>query len=249
MPVLEIKGIETVYYDRLYILKGLSLEVGEGDVRVILGPNGAGKTTLLRTIMGLIRNQPRKGEIKFLGKRIDGMSTEKISSLGISFVPEDRGIFPELTVEENLRIVSKKEDTDFVFGLFPPLKERVRQFAGMLSGGEQQMLAIARAILKKPKLLLLDEPSLGLSPKLISEVYKTLKEINKNGTTMFIAEQNARASIDIASYGYVLESGRIVFEGKSEELKEHELVKELYLGAGTETSAKGWRLYKRKRRW
>lgn len=251
MAVLEVKNIETVYYDRLYILKGVSLEVNECEIRVVLGPNGAGKTTLARTIAGLIRDQPRKGQILFNGKNIERKEADAISRMGIILVPEDRGVFPELTVEENLRISGWSKGRDeWIFDIFPNLMLKFREIANNLSGGEQQMLAIARAIMKKPKLLILDEPSLGLSPKLAYELFMTLKKLNEDlRITMLIVEQNARLSVEICHYGYVMENGKFVFEGKASDLKDNELVKELYLGGSIKKPEKGWKLYKTKRRW
>lgn len=251
MSILQVKNIETVYYDRLYILKGISLDVNEGEIRVVLGPNGAGKTTLAKTIAGLIKDQPRKGEIIFEGKNIERKEADKIARMGIILVPEDRGVFPELTVEENLKISgwSKGKD-EWIFDIFPNLKAKMNEIANNLSGGEQQMLAIARAIMKKPKLLILDEPSLGLSPKLAYELFLTLRKLNEDlKITMLIVEQNARMSIEICHYGYIMENGKFVFEGKSEDLKDNELVKELYLGGSIKRPEKGWKLYKTKRRW
>jgi len=250
MALLEVKNIETVYYDRLYILKGISLEVEEGDIRIVIGPNGAGKTTLLRSIMGLIKDQPRKGKIIFDGKDITRKTAEYIAGLGLTLVPEDRGVFPELTVEENLIISGWDGKDGFIFDVFPNLKARLKEMANNLSGGEQQMLAIARAMLKKPKLIMLDEPSLGLSPKLTAELYRTIEKLNReNGVTFLIAEQNVNVSISVAKYGYVLEDGKIVFEGTAEDMKNNELIKELFLGGSIKKPEKGWQLYKRKRRW
>jgi branched-chain amino acid transport system ATP-binding protein len=256
-PLLKIASIETLYYDRLYALHGLSLEVKEKEVFAVLGPNGAGKSTLLKTVAGLLKDQPKKGVIQFKGKRIHRLAPEKISSLGIVYVPEDRGLFKELTVKENLdlgcwgrkdREVSK--DFDYLYQLFPILKSRAYQQAETLSGGEQQMLAMARAMLRRPKLLMLDEPSLGLAPKISREVYKALSQISSAGTTILLVEQNAKMALKIANFGYIMESGRIVLEGTAEELQENEDVQELYLGVGSETvSPKGWRLYKKRRTW
>lgn len=249
--MLRVKNIETVYYDRLYILKGISLEANEGEIRVVLGPNGAGKTTLAKTIAGLIKDQPRKGQIIFEGKNIERKESYEISSMGIILVPEDRGVFPELTVEENLKISgwSKGKD-EWIFDIFPNLKTKMKEITNNLSGGEQQMVAIARAITKKPKLLILDEPSLGLSPKLAYELFMTLRRLNEDlKITMLIVEQNARMSVEICHYGYIMENGKFVFEGKSEDLKDNELVKELYLGGSVKKPEKGWKLYKTKRRW
>ncbi len=253
MALLEVKNIETVYYDRLYILKGLSLEVEEGDIRIVIGPNGAGKTTLLRSVMGLIKDQPRKGKVIFNGEDITRKPAEHIARLGITLVPEDRGIFPELTVEENLLLSGwKKEngDSSFIFDVFPNLRLKLKEISNNLSGGEQQMLAIARAILRRPKLVMLDEPSLGLSPKITKDVYGIIQKLNREmGITFLIAEQNVKVSISVAKYGYVLEDGKIVFEGSSDELENNELVRELFLGGSIKKTEKGWQLYKRKRRW
>jgi len=256
-PLLKIASIETLYYDRLYALRGLSLEVKEKEIFAVLGPNGAGKTTLLKTIAGLLRDQPNKGTIEFEGKRIHRLPPEHISRLGIVYVPEDRGLFRELTVKENLDLgcwgrkdKEIKDDFKFIYQLFPILKARTRQQAETLSGGEQQMLAMARAILCRPKLLMLDEPSLGLAPKVAREVYEALLKISQAGTTILLVEQNAKMALQIANFGYIMETGRIVLEGTAAELQENEDVQELYLGVGQETvSPKGWRLYKKRRTW
>lgn len=257
MSFLKIANIETLYFDRIYALHGLSLEVAEKEIFAVLGPNGAGKTTLLKTIAGLLKDQPKKGTIEFDGKRIHRLPPERISSLGIVYVPEDRGLFRELTVKENLELgfwgrrdKGMKDDLDFIYSLFPILKERTKQQAETLSGGEQQMLAIARAMLRKPRLLMLDEPSLGLAPLVARNVFDALQKISALGTTILLVEQNAKLALKIASYGYILEAGRIVLKGTSQELMENEDVQELYLGVGTDTpSSKGWRLYKKRRRW
>ena len=257
MSLLKISGIETLYFDRIYALRGISLEVRENDIFTVLGPNGAGKTTLLKTIAGLLKDQPKKGMIEFCGMAINGLSPEKIASLGIVYVPEDRGLFRELTVRENLALGCwgrrgrhVKEDMDFIYDLFPILQQRSQQQAETLSGGEQQMLAVARAILRRPKLLMLDEPSLGLSPMMSRTVYDTLRMVSKRDMTILIVEQNAKMALDIASYGYIMETGRIVLKGTSAELKENEDVKELYLGMEQdEASDKGYRFYTKRRRW
>ncbi len=257
MSFLKIANIETLYFDRIYALHGLSLDVAEGEIFAVLGPNGAGKTTLLRTIAGLLKDQPKKGVIEFNGRRIHRLPPERISSSGIVYVPEDRGLFRELTVRENLELgcwgrrdKGIKDDLDFIYALFPILKERTGQQAETLSGGEQQMLAISRAMLRKPKLLMLDEPSLGLAPLVARLVFEALQKISKLGTTILLVEQNAKLALKIANYGYILEAGRIVLKGSSKELMENEDVQELYLGLGKETtSSKGWRLYKKRRRW
>jgi branched-chain amino acid transport system ATP-binding protein len=256
-PLLNIANIETLYFDRIYALHGLTLKVRAGEIFAILGPNGAGKTTLLKTIAGLLKDQPKKGVIEFEGRRIHRYPPERIANRGIVYVPEDRGLFRELTVRENLELgcwgrrgKGVKEDLEYVHELFPILRERHRQQAETLSGGQQQMLAIARAMLRRPKLLMLDEPSLGLAPLVARAVYDALEKIAETGTTILIVEQNARLALNIADYGYIMEAGRIVLEGTSAQLKENEDVQELYLGVGgEETSSKGWRLYKKRRTW
>ena len=254
---LKIANIETLYFDRIYALHGLSLEIKEGEIFAILGPNGAGKTTLLKTIAGLLKDQPKKGTIEFNGRRIQRRTPEKISSLGIVYVPEDRGLFRELTVKENLELGcwgrSDKDigtDMNYVHDLFPILKERRNWQAETLSGGEQQMLAIARALLRKPKLLMLDEPSMGLAPLIARHVCDALVKISQLGTTILLVEQNAKMALKIAHYCYILETGRIVLKGTSQELMENPDVQEFYLGMGGHTtSPKGWRLYKKRRSW
>jgi branched-chain amino acid transport system ATP-binding protein len=256
-PLLEISTIETLYYDRIYALHGLSLEVKEKEIFAVLGPNGAGKSTLLKTIAGLLKDQPNKGTIEFMGKRIHRLPPEHIARLGIVYVPEDRGLFRELTVKENLDLgcwgrkgPGIQEDFALIYQLFPILKARAKQQAETLSGGEQQMLAMARAMLRRPKLLMLDEPSLGLAPTVGREVYDALFKISQAGTTILLVEQNAKMALRIASFGYIMESGRIVLEGTAQELQDNADVQELYLGAGGETlSPKGWRLYKKRRTW
>ena len=255
--LLKIASIETLYYDRIYALHGLSLEVKAKEIFAVLGPNGAGKTTLLKTIAGLLKDQPNKGTIEFMGKRIHHLPPEHISRLGVVYVPEDRGLFRELTVKENLDLgcwgrkdKQIKDDFEFIYQLFPILKARTKQQAETLSGGEQQMLAMARAILCRPKLLMLDEPSLGLAPKVAREVYDALLKISQAGTTILLIEQNAKMALSIANFGYIMETGRIVLEGTAKDLQENEDVQELYLGVGQETiSPKGWRLYKKRRTW
>jgi branched-chain amino acid transport system ATP-binding protein len=251
-PLLKMTSVETLYYDRICALHGLSLEVKEKEVFAVLGPNGAGKTTLLKTIAGLLKDQPKKGSIEFMGRKIHRVPPERIAGLGVVYVPEDRGLFRELTVKENLDLGcwGRKDrgiqtDLESVFRLFPILKARGGQQAETLSGGEQQMLAIARAMLRRPKLLMLDEPSLGLAPKIARQVYQALSTISHSGTTILLVEQNAKMALRIADFGYIMESGRIVLEGASKDLQENEDVRERYLGIGGETqSAKGWRLYR-----
>lgn len=256
-PLLKISNVETLYFDRIYALHGLSLEVKEKEIFAVLGPNGAGKTTLLKTIAGLIKDQPKKGIIEFAGRRIQRLAPERVAGTGIVYVPEDRGLFRELTVKENLDLgcwgrkdKRIQDDLDFVYQLFPILKTRSSQQSETLSGGEQQMLAVARAILRRPKLLMLDEPSLGLAPLVARVVYEALLKISAAGTTILLVEQNARLALSIAHYGYIMESGRIVLAGTPQELQENEDVQELYLGVGGDTvSPKGWRLYKKRRTW
>jgi branched-chain amino acid transport system ATP-binding protein len=257
MSLLKITSIETLYFDRIYALQGISLEVRENQIFTVLGPNGAGKTTLLKTIAGLLKDQPKKGTIEFCGQKISGLSPEKIASMGIVYVPEDRGLFRELTVEENLdlgcwgrRDSRLKDDLDFIYDLFPILKQRGNQQAETLSGGEQQMLAIARAILRRPKLFMLDEPSLGLSPIMAKAVYNTLRKVSQRDVTILLIEQNAQMALDIADYGYIMEAGRIVLKGTAQDLKENDDVKELYLGLEQdETSENEWKFYTKRRRW
>jgi branched-chain amino acid transport system ATP-binding protein len=256
-PLLRIANIETLYFDRIYALHGMSLQVKEKEIFAVLGPNGAGKTTLLKTVAGLIKDQPKKGLIEFAGRRIHRLAPERIASFGIVYVPEDRGLFRELTVKENLDLgcwgrkdKGIKDDLAFVYDLFPILEHRGNQQSETLSGGEQQMLAMARAMLRRPKLLMLDEPSLGLAPMLARSVYDALLRISEAGTTILLVEQNARMALGIAHYGYIMEAGRTVLEGTSEELRGNEDVQELYLGLGGESvSPKGWRLYKKRRTW
>jgi len=256
-PLLRIANVETLYFDRIYALHGLSLEVREKQIFTVLGPNGAGKSTLLKTIAGLLKDQPNKGTIEFRGRRIHRHPPERVANLGIVYVPEDRGLFRELTVKENLDLgcwgrksKDARDDLGFVYDLFPILKERGGQQAETLSGGQQQMLAVARALLRRPRLLMLDEPSLGLAPMVAKDVYNALVKISQTGTTILLVEQNAKMALGIADYGYIMEAGRIVLEGTSAELQENEDVQELYLGLGqTESSATGWRLYKKRRTW
>ncbi|HXH82537.1 MAG TPA: ABC transporter ATP-binding protein [Candidatus Tectomicrobia bacterium] len=256
-PLLHVRSIETLYFDRIYALLGVSLEVREREIFTVLGPNGAGKTTLLRTIAGLLRDQPKKGEIRFQGRRIDGRPPEAIARLGIVYVPEDRGLFRELTVAENLDLAlwgrrdgAVRTDLEAVYAMFPILRERARQHAETLSGGEQQMLALGRALLRRPRLLMLDEPSLGLAPRVARVVYDALAAIAGAGTTILLVEQNARLALRVATRGAILESGRVVLEGTAAELAANEDVREVYLGmGGAEAPARGWRLYRKRRRW
>ena len=256
MSLLKINNIETLY-GLIYALRGVSLEIPQGKIVTILGANGAGKSTILKTVMGLVEDQPDKGTIEFNGRRIDGKETEDIARMGVSFVPEGREVFEELTVIENLVMgayarkdrAGIKNDMDRVFHHFPRLKERRDQWAGTLSGGEQQMLAIARAMMSRPKLMMLDEPSLGLSPLLVKEIFKIIKTINAEGMTILLVEQNAKMALSIAHFGLVLENGRFVLDGTAEELLADEDIREFYLGVKSEESVKGYQRYKRKKRW
>ena len=254
--LLEIKNIET-YYDLVYAIRGASLSVEEGSITAILGNNGAGKSTVLKTVMGLIEDQPDKGTIEFSGRRIDGMDTDRIVRMGITLVPEGREVFEELTVRENLLMGAYTRsdggdigrDFDRVFSYFPILKDRVSQWAGTLSGGEQQMLAIGRALMSRPKLLFMDEPSLGLSPILVKEIFEIIKTINREGVTILLVEQNARMALGIADTGYIIENGRFVMKGAACDLMEDKDVKEFYMGVRSEASVKGYQRWKRKKAW
>lgn len=256
MPILQVNNIET-YYDIIRVVHGVSFEIKEGTITAILGNNGAGKTTILNTIMGLLDDQPDKGSIYFNGNPIHGKDTERIVKSGIGYVPEGREIFDELTVKENLLVGAYtrskkkeiKEDMERMYNWFPVLEERKDQLGGTLSGGEQQMLAIARAMMNRPKLLLMDEPSLGLSPLLVQTIFDIIPVIRKEGVTILIVEQNANMALKVADFGYVMENGRFVTSGTAEELREDEDVKEFYLGIKAEVSAKGYQRYKRKKRW
>jgi len=238
--LLKLIGIET-FYGKIKALHGVSLEVEEGMLVCILGANGAGKTTILKTISGIVK--PEMGTIHFDGQRIDGMDPEEIIKLGISLVPENRRIFPGLTVYENLLmggfLIKDKglfeKRLEKVTDHFPVLLKRESQQAGTLSGGEQQMLALARALMLEPKLLLLDEPSLGLSPKLVQDIFAIVKDLHQSGVTMLLVEQNVNHALKISDYGYVLTSGKIFLSGTYDELYEEEKVREMYLGEGKYT--------------
>ena len=233
--MLKITNIE-VYYGNIYALKSISLEVDQGNIVTVLGANGAGKSTLLKAISGLIF--PVRGEIEFMQERINGISPHRIVRMGISHVPEGRELFPDLTVLENLMMgayIKKKikkiaDDLDVIYGYFPILRERKSQIASSLSGGEQQMLAIGRGLMSNPRLLLLDEPSLGLAPRVVEGIYRIIRRINGEGTTILLVEQNAKVALTIANYGYVFENGKVTVVGKSGELLQNEHVKKAYLG-------------------
>lgn len=254
--LLSVSNVETAYYGRLTVLRGVSLTVKEGQIVALLGSNGAGKSTLLRTIMGYIPDQPEKGAVEVMGNKVNGWDPEDVARLGVAYIPEGRGIFPELTVAENLtlgaftrRDGSLRADLERVETLFPVLHERNRQLAGTLSGGEQQMLAIARALLMRPRLLMLDEPSLGLAPRIVQEIFRVIRDVHAAGTSILLVEQNARMALELAEWGYVLEGGRIVLEGPTARLRDDTNVQELYLGVTHDPSIKGYRRYKIRRRW
>ena len=225
-----------VSYDKIQVLKGVSLEVNTGEIVTLIGSNGAGKTTLLRTISGI--KESKKGAIEFLGKEIQHLTSHQIVDLGIGHVPEGRHVFPEMSVVENLEMgayrrkdkINVKEDLEHVFDLFPRLKERMSQLAGTLSGGEQQMLAIGRAIMSKPRLYMFDEPSLGIAPLIVAEIAQMIKRMNEQGATILLVEQNANLALKISHRAYILETGKVSLEGSSEKLLNDERVKEIYLG-------------------
>jgi branched-chain amino acid transport system ATP-binding protein len=253
-PVLKVTNIET-YYGPIMAIRGVSFEVPEGGIVTILGSNGAGKTTVLKTICGVM--DPQKGSIVFQGREIQRMDPDKVMRLGISHVPEGREVFPFLTVRENLRMGAftrrdadgVAQDLETVFDYFPVLRERADQRAGSLSGGEQQMLSISRALMARPKVMLLDEPSLGLSPKLVKDIFEIIVRINRErGVTMLLVEQNANMALRTADYGYVLEVGRIVMADTCERLIEKEDIKEFYLGI-KEQGARGQRRWKKRKTW
>jgi len=233
--MLELEGVET-YYGKVQALKGISIKVEDKSIVTLLGANGAGKSTTLRTISGLIPS--RRGTIRFRDEPIEAESPERIVKKGISHVPEGRDLFFDLTVDENLAMgaYTRKDRTEIehnlsrVYAFFPVLQNRRNQYAGTLSGGEQQMLAIGRALMSNPRLILLDEPSLGLAPLMVKEIFRIIQEINREGTAILLVEQNAHMALQVARYGYVLETGRIVLQNRSELLLEDQHIKEKYLG-------------------
>lgn len=232
--MLELKNLTTAY-GKIVALSGLSLSVGEGEIVTVIGANGAGKTTALKTVAGLLR--PQAGSVAFEGRDITRSPAHRIVRMGISLVPEGRRIFPELTVRENLEMgayaqsqSAVKEELEKVFALFPILSERWKQPGGTLSGGEQQMLSIARALMSRPRLLLMDEPSLGLSPIMVETIFETITRINKQGAAILLVEQNANMALSIASRGYVIQSGRIAIEDTARALLRNESVRSAYLG-------------------
>ncbi len=253
-PVLRLQNVESAY-GPIKAIRGVSLQVPEGRIVTVLGPNGAGKTTILKTISGII--DPRRGSILFRGEDITAKDPAHIVVRGLSHVPEGREVFPLLSVRDNLMMgaYTRRDrdaiarDLEAVYRYFPILRERADQNAGLLSGGQQQMLAISRAIMAAPQLILLDEPSLGLSPKLTKEIFEIVVRINRErGTTMLLVEQNANMALNAADYGYVLENGRIVMEDRCEVLREKEDIREFYLGI-REAGARGERRWKRKKTW
>jgi branched-chain amino acid transport system ATP-binding protein len=231
--LLEVDAIE-VRYGAIAALKGISFRVGEGEIVAMLGANGAGKTTTQKTVSGMLR--PVAGQIIYGGRRIEGIPAHELIRLGICHVPEGRHVFPRMTVAENLEMGAfrfrtvDRGDLDHVFSLFPRLKERLKQQAGTLSGGEQQMLAIGRALMGKPRLLLLDEPSMGLAPMVVAQIFDIIREINTTGVTVLLVEQNAAQALSLADRGYVLETGEIVLEGSGQELLADDRVRAAYLG-------------------
>ncbi len=237
--MLKIQSIST-YYDNLRVLSGVSLHVREGEAVALIGANGAGKTTLMKSITGLL--PPRRGKLLFMDKNIAGTSANRIVRKGIALVPEGRKLFAALTVLDNLMLgayhrfsADKSEiddDLEKIYEMLPRLAERKKQYAGTLSGGEQQMVAIGRALMSKPKLLLLDEPSMGLAPTIVEEIYSVLRRLRAEGLTLLVVEQNVRQAFNLASRAYVLETGRIVVQGPVEDLKENSEVKRAYLGKG-----------------
>jgi len=236
MALLEVRNVET-YYGHIQALKGISLTVEEGEIVSLIGANGAGKSTTLNTIAGILH--PRRGSVLLAGEPIEHLPPHRIVELGICQAPEGRRIFPRMTVLENLEMgaFSRRDgdiqrDIDRVFTLFPRLKERARQHGGTLSGGEQQMLAVGRALMARPKVLLLDEPSLGLAPMLVHLIFETVREINEQGTTVLLVEQNALMALEVAHRGYVLETGSIVLTDNAAALRENPTVRNAYLGIG-----------------
>ena len=231
--MLKIDDIH-VYYGAIHAIKGISFEVKQGEIVALIGANGAGKSTILKTVSGLMH--PRSGKIEFLDQNITHIDAHKLVHQGLAHVPEGRRIFLQMSVQENLEMGAytqkavSKEDLEMVFGLFPRLKERRKQIAGTLSGGEQQMLAMSRALMSHPKLMMLDEPSMGLAPILVDQIFDIIKELHKSGTTILLVEQNARKALSIADRAYVLETGSITLSGTGPELASSDAVRKAYLG-------------------
>jgi branched-chain amino acid transport system ATP-binding protein len=236
MAMLELRDLHA-YYGNIHALKGVSMYIDQGEIVTLIGSNGAGKSTTIRSISGLVPPS-RRGEIVLDGKRIDHVPAHEIVGMGIAQAPEGRRIFPRLTVQENLEMgafhradgADIRQDIDWVYTLFPRLKERTRQQGGTLSGGEQQMLAIGRALMARPRLLLLDEPSMGLAPILVEAIFKTIQDINKQGTTVLLVEQNALMALEVAHRGYVMQTGQIVLHDTAQHLQANEMVRKAYLG-------------------
>ena len=232
-PILKVENLN-VYYGSIHAVKGISFEVNQGEIVTLIGANGAGKSTTLNTITGLLRS--RTGSVTFLGETLGKVPPHKVVSKGLALVPEGRRVFLQMTVEENLemgaftRSGTAAEDMEQVYTLFPRLKERRRQIAGTLSGGEQQMLAMGRALMSRPKLLMLDEPSMGLAPILVEQIFDIIRDLHQAGTTILLVEQNAQAALSVADRGYVLETGRIVTSGTGKELLTSPAIKKAYLG-------------------
>lgn len=262
--MLILNNIEVTYHDVILVLRGVSLELEDGHMRTILGSNGAGKTTTLKAVCGVLKTEVGKvsrGSVEFDGKRIDTLGPEEVAALGILLVWEGRRVLEQLTAEENLetaawvrrRVGDYKKDIDRVYDYFPVLRTLRHQTSGYLSGGEQQMLVIGRALMGRPKVMLLDEPSMGLAPILVHQIFDIVKNINaEEKTSILLVEQNAMAALDIAEHGYVMENGRVVLDGPSDTLRENEDVKEFYLGfsgVGKEKSYRGVKHYKRRKRW
>lgn len=234
--MLEVKDVATAY-GKIEALKGVTLSASEGQITCLLGPNGAGKTTLMMTIAGILK--PKRGEIRLGGSDIAGRTPQHIVGQGIALVPENRLMFPEMTVDENLHAGAYlrqdspevEQDMEAMYARFPRLKERYTQLAGTLSGGEQQMLAISRALMARPKFLLMDEPSLGLAPLIVEDIFRIVSELNAEGTSIFLVEQNAHMALQVAHQFYLMEQGRVVFDGTPGEMEEDEVIKRAYLGA------------------
>ncbi len=261
-PLLEVNNVEVIYDEVILVLRGLSLGVEEGQIVALLGSNGAGKSTTLKAITGLLPSEDgevTEGRITYRGENITDRDPAEIVRMGLSLVMEGRRVFEHLTVHENLlagaftRRQGREEDLDMVYSYFPRLRERRGQQAGYLSGGEQQMLSIGRAMMAQPRFLMLDEPSLGLAPMLVAEIFEIVQRFNQDlGTTVLLVEQNARRALQVAEFGYIMEQGRIVLEGPADELAENPDVQEFYLGLSEEGQRKSYRdvkHYKRRKRW
>ena len=263
-PLLAVNNIEVIYDHVILVLKGVSLEVPEGGIAALLGANGAGKTTTLKAISNLLRaerGEVTKGSIEYAGKRVDALTPNELVRLGVIQVMEGRHCFEHLTVEENLLTgaytrrdgkAAIEADLDLVYGYFPRLRERRKAQAGYTSGGEQQMCALGRALMSRPKMILLDEPSMGLAPQLVEEIFEIVKQLNENeGVSFLLAEQNTNVALRYAHYGYILENGRVVMDGDAGKLRENEDVKEFYLGlsASGRKSYRDFKHYRRRKRW